>query len=247
MLKRLDSIKSKLRIHLFRPTILSVFLNNAFFFRKGLFLNVKEYAPKLYGRLLDVGCGSMPYKYLFTNVNEYIGLDTYNSGHDHHYSEIDVFYDGNEIPFPKESFDAVFSSEVFEHIFEIDSTIKQIHGILKKEGLLLITVPFVWDEHEVPYDYGRYSSYGVKYLIEKHGFTVLKQGKIGTSMEVIFQLILSHFSRIIETKNKPFNIFLNTLIAPPIIIIGLILSIVLPNAPTLFFGNIVLARKNGEN
>lgn len=240
---KIDTLKRKLRVHLFRPTFFSIFLNNAFFFRKGLFINIQEYACNINGRLLDVGCGSMPYKYLFKNVNEYIGLDTFNSGHDHNYSKIDKLYDGNIIPFERASFDVVFSSEVFEHIFELENTLNQINKILKTNGLLLITVPFVWDEHEVPFDYGRYTSFGIRYLLEKNGFTVIRQAKIGTAIEVIFQLILSYVARTLETKNKTFNILLTTLFAPPIIIIGLILSKILPNAPTLFFGNIVLAKK----
>ena len=40
-----------------------------------------------------------------------------------------------------------------------------------------MTIPFVWDEHEQPYDFARYSSFGIKSLLEKHGFHVQKQMK----------------------------------------------------------------------
>jgi len=63
--------------------------------------------------------------------------------------------------------DGVFSSETFEHIFNLEEIIKEINRVLKKEGLLLATCPFLWPEHEVPYDYARYTSFAMKNLLEK--------------------------------------------------------------------------------
>lgn len=49
-MSKLDNLKRKLRVHFFRPTLISVFLYNAFFMRKGLYYGVKEYAANLNGR-----------------------------------------------------------------------------------------------------------------------------------------------------------------------------------------------------
>jgi len=38
-----------------------------------------------------------------------------------------------------------------------------------------MTAPFVWDEHSQPYNYARYSSFGLKFILEKHGFEILEQ------------------------------------------------------------------------
>jgi len=40
---------------------------------------------------------------------------------------------------------------------------------------MLMTAPFVWDEHSQPYNYARYSSFGLKFILEKHGFEILEQ------------------------------------------------------------------------
>ena len=53
---------------------------------------------------MDFGCGSKPYKSLF-NVEEYLGVDYYNEGHPHENEQIDVFYDGKNLPFPDNYFD----------------------------------------------------------------------------------------------------------------------------------------------
>ena len=126
------------------------FINPFFIIRRGLYKGIRENAPFLSGKLLDFGCGKKPYKDLF-NVDEYIGLDIEVSGHSHKNEVIDVYYNGKEIPFEKNHFDSIFSSEVFEHVFNIDKVLKEINRVCKPNGHLLITVPFVWDEHEIPY------------------------------------------------------------------------------------------------
>src|SRR3546814_6951319 len=55
--------------------------------------------------------------------------------------------------------------------------------------MLLLTVPFVWDEHEQPYDYARYSTFGLKSLLERNGFNVLTQKKLLADSSILFQLI----------------------------------------------------------
>ena len=58
-------------------------------------------------------------------------------------------------------------NQVLEHVFNPDEFLLKINRVLKNDGKLLLTVPFVWDEHEQPFDYARYSSFGLKALIEK--------------------------------------------------------------------------------
>src|SRR6516225_8308589 len=91
----------------------------AYLTRNSLLKTISKLAPQLKGRLLDFGCGAKPYKTLFA-VDEYIGLDFENPGHPHLNEQIDVFYDGKTIPFENACFDSIFSSEVFEHIFNIE-------------------------------------------------------------------------------------------------------------------------------
>ena len=100
----------------------------AYLTRNRLLRGIAPYTGKLKGVMMDFGCGSKPYKSLF-NVDKYIGVDYENPGHPHINEQIDVFYDGKVIPFQNEYFDAVFSSEVFEHIFNIDEILKEMFGI----------------------------------------------------------------------------------------------------------------------
>lgn len=226
----------------FQPNLLSIFLNPFYFIRRGLYKGIKGYAGSLQGRLLDFGCGRKPYRKLF-QVQQYIGLDIAKSGHSHEFSEIDVFYDGRKIPFPDAHFDSVFSSEVFEHVFNLDDILAEISRVTKPGGQMLFTVPFVWSEHEVPYDFGRYTSFGVNHLMQKHGFEVVQLTKTSHSVEVVIQLFALYVFTLFQTKNRYVNTVFTCLFITPINLLGLVFSVILPKKKDLYFNNVVLARK----
>ncbi|HEY6503090.1 MAG TPA: class I SAM-dependent methyltransferase [Chitinophagaceae bacterium] len=226
-------------------------LNNPFYFiRRGLLNKVQQYAPGLSGKLLDFGCGSKPYQSLFTNASEYIGLDYEGEGHQHVNENVDVFYDGKNIPFANESFDSVFSSEVFEHIFNIDEILQEINRVMKKNGKILITCPFVWHEHEVPVDYARYTRFALKHLFEKHGFKILSQDKSGDFNQAISQMrmvyLAEHVIPSVPLLGK--SKFFRTSVAPGIYFIVnswfCIKHRLLPKRKDWYLNNIVLAEKS---
>ena len=217
----------------------------AFITRNRLLKNISAYAPELSGRLMDFGCGSKPYKSLFS-ADEYVGVDFENPGHPHLNEQIDVFYDGKKIPFPDEHFDSVFSSEVFEHIFNLEEILKEINRVMKASGKILITCPFAISEHEVPNDFARYSSYAIKYIFEKNGFEIIKQGKTGNNVETIYQLWIMYihqhitpYVRKIPVLRSAFRFITYTSLN----ICALILSELLPDRKDLYLNNILLARK----
>src|SRR5215471_15028097 len=132
-----------LRRNSFQPGLPGIFLNPFYFIRRSLYKSIRLYATDLKGKLLDFGCGRKPYENLFT-VDEYIGIDVEISGHDHSHSRVDVYYDGNHIPFPDKSFDALFCSEVLEHVFNPDDVLTEIARVLKPGAKAILTTPFAW-------------------------------------------------------------------------------------------------------
>lgn len=226
-------------------------LSNAFYFiRKGLYQKIKQYAPELQGRLMDFGCGSKPYQSLFTHAEEYTGVDFESQGHSHKNESIDVIYDGKRIPFADAYFDAVFCSEVFEHIFNLEEIIPELSRVLKKGGKMLITCPFVWNEHEVPVDYARYTQFALKHMLEKNGFTIIVSDKSGDFTITIFQMWLlycnTHFIPSFPLLGR--LKFFRTNIPP---IANTVLNIwfkflhwILPKRKDLYLNNIVLVQKN---
>jgi hypothetical protein len=108
--------------------------------------------------------------------------------------------------------------------------------------LLLVTVPFVWDEHEVPFDYARYSSFGIKALLERNGFEIIESTKSNGYVSTVFQMwiayIYQHCLRIV-----PLQILLTPIFIMPFTFLGIVLSFILPRSQQFFHNNIVLARK----
>src|SRR5579871_6848756 len=70
------------------------------------------------------------------------------------------------------SFDTVLCTQVLEHVTEPDAFIKKIEKVLTSDGVLILSVPLINPLHEIPYDYYRYTKFGLRHLLEKNNFSV---------------------------------------------------------------------------
>lgn len=168
--------------------------NPLYLIRISLLKNFIQLIPELQGKLLDFGCGSKPYESLF-KTEEYIGVDFRGEGETYPKDKVNFFYDGKTLPFPDNSFDSVFSSEVFEHIFNLEEILKELNRVLKTRGKILISCPFAFPEHEVPNDFARYTSFALKSLFEANGFKIVQQLKTGSYPEAITQLKIIYWDK----------------------------------------------------
>jgi SAM-dependent methyltransferase len=227
----------------FRPGYLGLFVNPFYFARRGIYRAVLNFASHASGSLLDVGCGSKPYKSVFAGqVDQYIGLDI-DSPTARNRGIADYFYDGKKFPLDSLSFDIVLCNQVLEHVFNPSEFLDEINRVLKPNGKLILTVPFVWDEHEQPFDYARYSSFGLIHLLEKSGFQIIEHQKLCADISVIFQLINAYLYKTNLNLPKFPRLINQLIIMPSINLIGLALSTILPKNPDLFLDHAVLAEK----
>lgn len=220
---------------------MGLFFNPFYFARKGLLDGLKEFFPMLHGRVLDVGCGRKPYRHLVP-AEEYIGLEIDTPG-SHELGSADLYYTGGPFPVPDASFDVVICSQVLEHVFSPDEFIREIHRVLRPGGKLLLATPFVWDEHEQPHDFGRYSSFGLRVLIERGGLKVEQQRKTCADFRTIVQLASGALYKITRTKHRWLNAFVQLALLAPVNMLGGLGALVLPRNQDLYLDNIVLARK----
>ena len=244
MISKLKFLYNKIYIqNKFTPSFLGIFTNPSYLIRKGLYVEIVKNKKYLKGILLDFGCGSKPYKKLF-DVETYIGLDIEESGHDNTNENVDIYYDGKVLPFQDNYFDSIFSTEVLEHVFNIDDIVKELYRVLKVDGYILVTVPFVWNEHEIPYDYARYTSYGLNHLFEKSGFTIVKTIKTTTFIETIFQMFCIYISETLLPKKISFKrAILVILFITPITVLGVLISKIFPKNESFYNNNIIIAQK----
>lgn len=234
--------KAFYRRQMFFPNWLGIFVNPFYFARAGLRDAMVEFSPKLTGQLLDVGCGSKPYRSLFT-VDAYIGLDI-DSEISRQRGIADQLYDGNAFPFSDGSFDSALCNQVLEHVFNPDEFLGEIARVLKPGGKLLLTVPFVWDEHEQPYDYARYSSFGLRALLEKQGFKVVYHKKLGADPSIIFQLANAYLFKVSQSLPKSIKLLVTVTVMAFINLAGLLACRLLPGNPDLFLDHAVLVEKS---
>jgi methionine biosynthesis protein MetW len=117
------------------------------YYRHDQFFNVRSLISKSYEKectILDVGCGNGYQIAPFAESNKVYGLDI---------SEANIekavargikaqLHDLEEpIPFEDNFFDVVVCSEVLEHLFFPENTIKECYRVLRQSGLFIVTIP----------------------------------------------------------------------------------------------------------
>lgn len=225
----------------FRVGIVGLLLNPFYFARGGLRRNIAALSRHVTGKVLDVGCGRKPYQELFA-TSDVVGLEVDTPGN-RAAKRADRFYDGKRFPFPDGTFDSVVATQVLEHVFTPDEFLDEIGRVLKAGGHLLMTVPFVWDEHEQPNDFARYSSFGLTYLLEGSGFEVVEYRKSVNDARLIFQLLNAHLYKMTMTRNRHVNLLARLVFFAPLNILGETFGRLLPKNDDLYLDSVVLARK----
>jgi len=132
-------------------------------------------------QILDVGCGTGGNMDAFARLAPTFGIDV----------SIDALHfcqargikqlalsPVEELPFKREAFDIVTALDVLEHTDDDLRSLRAIHGVIKNNGLLLITVPaygFLWSEHDEALKHRRrYTAYELRNKLALAGFEVVR-------------------------------------------------------------------------
>lgn len=197
-------------------------------------------AAQTIGTVVDVGCGVAPYRDLFRHAH-YIGIE--RAGGSRFGSAkggADVLYDGSRLPFADGSVDNVLCNQVLEHVFEPAAFLDELHRVLRPGGRLMLTVPFVWDEHEQPHDYARYSSFGLRHLAGKSGFDVVDARRTLADASLFAQLWLAYWFKVCRGRDSRPSAAGKLLVAAlsvPVNMAGLALARIFPRNPDLYLDN----------
>ena len=153
---------------------------------------VHDNTPSFKGVLVDLACGEMPYKQYILDHNKditkYIGIDV-NYVPEYQQFKADMEWDGKKIPLADNSVDTLIATEFFEHIDNLEEVLVEIRRVLKKDGLLFFTVPFVWPLHVTPYDEYRYTPFSLIKTFKKAGFDKITIGNLGGHHAALAQMI----------------------------------------------------------
>lgn len=139
-----------------------------------------------YTKVLDYGAGNMPYRHLIS-CDEYIGVDisqNINGDIDH------LIVPGDQLPLTSKSFDLIIILDVLEHVQDPDFILSEIRRLIKPNGCVIITTPFLYREHEMPNDFVRYTSNGIIALLNRGGASIVKINKLGNVYYTLLSLFL---------------------------------------------------------
>jgi hypothetical protein len=75
-----------------------------------------------------------------------------------------------------------------EHVSDPDLVVGEIERVLRASGLLIVSVPFIYQLHGAPEDYRRFSGQGVRQLFENSCdiLEVRQQGGIGSALGTLW-------------------------------------------------------------
>ncbi len=163
---------------------------------------IRNTKGKAFRVVADIGAGKAPYK-KHLKFDKYIAIDR-ESREEGSSIQINDLMDG--IPLEAESVDLVICTEVLEHVPRPQFLCNEIYRILRPGGVALLTTPMVWPLHEEPYDFFRYTKYGVKYLLAQSRFSSVEIRPSNGYWYSVLSLLLFH--------NKhwylyPINLFVN--------------------------------------
>lgn len=136
------------------------------------------------GRLLDVGSGRAPYRrYLSLQLESYTALDLEPA------PEVDVVGSALALPFEEAQFDTIFSSQVLEHVTDPQLMLRELARVVVVGGHVIVSAPQYWPEHEVPFDFYRFTIHGLRKLGENVGLEIVEEQRQGGGFAVAGQAI----------------------------------------------------------
>jgi len=121
--------------------------------------------------VLDAGAGEAKHKRYFKR-GRYLALDAGYGDAAWDYSGLDIRGDLEHIPLRNDSIDCILCMVVLEHTQDPRRVLLEFARVLKTGGSLVTVVPFLWEEHQIPHDYFRFTRYGVRSLFESSPFRI---------------------------------------------------------------------------
>lgn len=153
-------------------------------------LQVEAYLPVLHtyarGRLLDAGCGSMPYYDVYRHqCGEITCLD-----HDPNNRFADQVHDLNTpLPFPERSFDTILLLDVVAHVYKTPELIRECSRCLETSGHLIITTPFIYWPSMHPHDYFHPSESALRAMCADAALEIVHLGSYGGYPDVLLDTL----------------------------------------------------------
>jgi hypothetical protein len=138
------------------------------------------------GAVLDVGCAEQPFRPLIESSGQrYVGMDVVQNST----RSVDIVSTIEDAPSPAQAYRVILCTEVLEHVGDIDAAFAGLRRSIATDGVVVLTVPFMFPLHMEPYDFRRLTMHGVQRLAADHGFCVEASTQLGRLPDVLATLI----------------------------------------------------------
>ena len=160
-------------------------------------------------RVLDYGCADVPYRHLFPPEAEFVPADLEGNP----YATLYLNQDGT-VPADAQSFDAVLSTQVLEHVEQPARYLSECFRVLRSEGRLLLSTHGIFLYHPDPEDYWRWTRAGLERAVRDAGFEVDRVDGIIGAAATGLQLFQDAFYWYLPRSVRPvFALVMQTLVA----------------------------------
>jgi len=147
--------------------------------------------------VLDIGAGAKKYP----NV---VSLDLYN------YPGIELCARADKVPLADNSVDMIISTSAIEHMMNIDRAFQEMQRILKPDGTIFITAPFIYPYHPEPFDLRRWSVRGI--LDSLPSCVCLESGGLAGPFSTLHVVLSSFFAWLFSFRSYPIYLALNLIL-----------------------------------
>lgn len=129
--------------------------------------------PMASGRVLDIGCANRWIAHHVDRRVHYIGLDYPATGASLYLATPDVFADAATLPIASNSVEVVVMLEVLEHLERPSDAMLEAARVLRSDGTLLMSMPFLYPVHDAPHDFQRYTEFGLRREASSAGLDIV--------------------------------------------------------------------------
>ncbi|NCN58544.1 hypothetical protein COW99_00485 [Candidatus Roizmanbacteria bacterium CG22_combo_CG10-13_8_21_14_all_38_20] len=205
------------------PSLIVKYLFMRFYFQIENFVaQVAKQYDKPDTILLDIGSGHSPYHKYFKKTR-YLTNDIKQNEN----KTIDII--GNiEKGLPKvksSSLDYVICTQVIEHLTDPQLAFKEFNRMLKPNGKLFLTTNFLYQIHMAPYDYYRFTSFGLEHLGKSVGFKIDHLRSHGGIFQVLSYIITTLPVRLYLKNHYRLTLIYLVAFSPIILVLNLTATI----------------------
>lgn len=167
-------------------------------------------------RVLDAGAGECRFAPLFAR-HRYVAVDLGVGDSSWNYRRLDCVADLANLPLPSAAFDACLNLVTLEHVRDPLRVLSELARVLRPGGRILLVVPHDWEVHQEPHDYFRYTTHGMRFLLESSGFRDIRIEPVGGYFRLMSRRLLNG----LQFFPGPFFFVAALFLAPPALILPL--------------------------